>query len=144
MAEQPAARTSVALDAKGCRFVVVEDDALLCDLLARTLRREFEPAALHAFRTGREALQHCLREPVDLLLTDLGLADLNGREVIRQTRARERTTRVIVLTGKIDAALPAELVALGVAGFVDKAAPLEHAVRAVQRVLAGGMYFLRM
>jgi len=47
----------------------------------------------------------------------------------------------VVLTGNVDAALPSELVALGVAGFIDKVAPLEHAVRAVQRVLEGGMYF---
>src|SRR5262249_47616693 len=80
-------------------------------------------------------------EPVELLLTDLHLPDLDGRQIIRQVRARDRQTRVVVLTGQIDTNLPAELVALGVAGFVDKAAPLEHAVHAVERVLGGGMYF---
>jgi DNA-binding NarL/FixJ family response regulator len=135
------AKSSVVMHAKACRFVVVEDDALLCDLLASKLRQQFEPASLHAFRNGREALQHCLKETVDLLFTDLGLPDVDGRELIRQSRQREHKPRVIVLTAKIDASLPGELVSLGVAGFVDKAVPLEHAVRAVQRVLAGGMYF---
>ncbi len=114
---------------------------LLRDLLATTLRQHFKPAALHAFGTGRDGLKHCLAHPVNVLLVDLGLPDIDGREIIRQTRARDHKPRVVVLTGQVDGTLPAELIALGVAGFVDKAAPLEHAVRAVERVLAGGMYF---
>lgn len=141
MADSPAAKSTPVLSAKTCHFVVVEDDALLCDLLTHTLRQHFAPAALHAFRNGSDAVKHCARERVDLLFTDLGLPDINGREVIRRARAREPQPRTIVLTGNIDGTLPAELVALGVAGFVDKGAPLEHAVRAVERVLAGGMYF---
>lgn len=130
-----------ALSPAACSFVVIEDDLLLLDLLAHALRQHFKPVALHTFSTGRPGLEHCLREEVDLVLTDLRLPDLDGREIVRQLRARDRKPRVIVLTGEVDATLPAELVALGVAGFVDKATPLEHALRAVERVLAGGMYF---
>lgn len=129
------------LSASAARFVLIEDDPLLLDLLAHALRQHFKPAALHAFAQGRPGLAHCLHEPVDLVLTDLRLPDLDGREIVRQLRAHDRKPRVIVLTGQVDATLPAELIALGVAGFVDKATPLEHALRAVERVLAGGMYF---
>lgn len=138
----PAPKTqSAILSAAACRFVLIEDETLLRDLLARTLQEKFQPASLQAFATGREGVAHCLSAGVDLLVVDLGLPDLDGRDVIRQIRGRDRKPRVIVLTANVDGALPAELVALGVAGFVDKAAPLEHAVRAVERVLAGGMYF---
>ncbi|PTX91548.1 response regulator transcription factor [Opitutus sp. ER46] len=130
-----------SLDPTTCHFVVVEDESLLRDLLANSLSQTFAPAALHAFAEGRAALRHCLSHPVQLLLVDLGLPGLDGREVIRQVRARDARVRVIVLTAQADAALPAELIALGVAGFVDKGSPLEHAMRAVERVLAGGMYF---
>lgn len=127
--------------ATACRFVVIEDDTLLCDLLATTFEQRFQPAQLHRFNSGRAALQHCLESDVDLIFTDLHLPDVDGREIIRAVRARDRKPRIIVLTGRIDNTLPAELIALGVAGFIDKGAPLEHAVRAVERVLAGGMYF---
>lgn len=121
--------------------MLIEDDALLCDLLATTLRQRFKPEALDAFNTAEAGLRHCLNHPVHLLVTDLRLPDIDGRDVIRQLTARERKPRIIVLTGNVDGALPGELVALGVAGFIDKGAPLEHAVRAVERVLQGGMYF---
>lgn len=129
----------VILQASASNFVVIEDEALLRDLIASMLKLKFQPASLHAFATGREGVAHCLSQPVDVLIVDLGLPDIDGREIIRQVR--ERKLRIIVLTGQVDGTLPAELVALGVAGFVDKTAPLEHAVRAVERVLAGGMYF---
>jgi DNA-binding NarL/FixJ family response regulator len=137
----PAASKPQGLTATECRVVVVEDEALLRDLLANLLGQKFQPAALHSFATGREGLKHCLDHGAELLVVDLGLPDLDGREIIRQVRARDRKTRIVVLTAQVDATLPAELVALGVAGFVDKTAPLEHTVRAVERVLAGGMYF---
>lgn len=122
-------------------MAVVEDEPLLRDLLASTLKQRFQPVAIDVFADGRTGVQHCLTHPVDLLLIDLRLPDLDGREVIRQVRARNEKTRVIVLTAQVSPTLPAELVVLGVAGFVDKAAPLEHVVRAVEGVLAGGMYF---
>jgi DNA-binding NarL/FixJ family response regulator len=140
MSESPAAKPKV-LSAGACHFALIEDDSLLRDLLSEALHRRFQPAALHGFGDGRTGLAHCLRENVDVLLTDLHLPDMDGREVVRELRARGRKPRIIVLTSHVDATLPAELVALGVAGFVDKATPLEHAVRAVERVLAGGMYF---
>lgn len=130
-----------AISPQAANFVVIEDEVLFLDLLSNLLRQHFQPANLQAFSAGRDGLRHCLTQPVDILLVDLGLPDIDGREIIRQAVAQQRRPRVVVLTGMVDGTLPAELVALGVAGFVDKAAPLEHALRAVERVLAGGMYF---
>ena len=129
------------LEPAACRFVLVEDDALLCELLGEGLQRRFSPREMALFGEGRPALEHCLAHPVDLLITDLRLPDIDGREIVRRLRGRQRTTRVIALTAEIDAALPAELIALGIAGYVDKQSPLEQIDRAVRRVLAGGIYF---
>jgi DNA-binding NarL/FixJ family response regulator len=129
------------LDPAACGFVLVEDDTLLLELLGEGLRRRFSPKEMTLFGEGRPALDHCLAHPVDLLITDLRLPDIDGREIVRQLRGRHRTTRVIALTAEIDAALPAELIALGIAGYVDKQSPVEQIERAVRRVLAGGIYF---
>ena len=140
-AAQPAPFVSGPLDPTACRFVLVEDDGLLRELLAEALRQRFEPRELRAFGEGAPALAHCLAEPVDLLIADLHLPDLDGREIVGRLRARQRPTRVIALTAETHATLPAELIALGVAGYVDKQSPLEQIERAVRRVLAGGIYF---
>lgn len=136
----PAASTSTS-SSDQLRLVLVEDDALLCDLLGKTLRERFSPESFYAFKAAAPALNHCLEEVPHLVVTDLRLPDMDGRELIRRLRLREESVRFVVITNNITPVLPGELIALGVAGFVDKASTFEHIERAVQRVLAGGMYF---
>ncbi len=122
-------------------IVLVEDDVLLRDLLARALVARFAPRTLRTFGDGTAALEQCLANPPELLLVDLRLPGVDGREIVRRVRARHPRLRCIVLTSTVTSSLPAELLALGVSGLVDKASPAEHVERAVERVLAGGMYF---
>lgn len=122
-------------------FVLVEDDTLLRELLARVIAQRFAPRELRTFADGATGLAHCLATPPELLITDLRLPGIDGRDIIRRLRARQVATRYVVLTSHVSPALPAELIALGVAGFIDKTSPLEHTERAIERVLAGGLYF---
>ncbi len=122
-------------------MVLIEDDALFCDLLARAIMTRFAPRSLRTFGDGTAGLAHCLAEAPDLLITDLRLPGVDGREIIRRVRARHPGTRCVVLTSAVTHALPAELLALGVGGFIDKASPMENMERAIERVLAGGLYF---
>lgn len=123
------------------KFVLVDDTATFRGLLKDALQRRFQPAELRDFGDGREALAACLAAPPDLLIVDLYLREIDGRDIVRALRERGFATRVVVLTAHPEAQLPAELVSLGVAGFVDKNSPLEQIDRAVQCVLDGGMFF---
>ena len=94
-----------------------------------------------AFDSGKEGLEYCLRTKPDLLAVDLFLPDLHGLEIVREVRARLPATRILVLTGHPDGDLPARLVAQGVHGFVDKAAPLSYIMQAMESLMEGGMFF---
>jgi DNA-binding NarL/FixJ family response regulator len=123
------------------RFVLVDDTATFRGLLKEALQKRFRPAEFLDYGDGREALASCLTRPPDLLIVDLYLRDMDGRDMVRELRQRQLRTKVVVLTAHPEAQLPAELVALGVAGFVDKNSPLEQIDRAVLCVLEGGMFF---
>lgn len=123
------------------KFILVDDTATFRDLLKDALQRRFQPQSLLDFSDGRDALAACLANPPDLLIADLYLRDMDGRDIVRRLREQGLNTKVVVLTAHPEAQLPAELVALGVAGFVDKNSPLEQIDRAVQCVLEGGMFF---
>lgn len=129
------------LSAAALRFVLVDDTATFRGLLKDALLRKFQPKALLDFGEGRAALAACLENPPDLLIADLYLRDMDGRDIVRALRERGLATKVVILTAHPEAQLPAELVSLGVAGFVDKNSPLEQIDRAVQCVLEGGMFF---
>jgi len=123
------------------RFVLVDDTASFRELLKDSLQKRFSPRSLRDFADGRDAIAACLAEPPDLLIADLYLRDIDGRDVVSEIRRHNLTTKVVMLTAHPEAQLPAELLTLGVAGFVDKNSPLEQIDRAVQCVLDGGMFF---
>ena len=123
------------------RIVLVDDTATFRTLLKETLLQRFKPSELRDFADGRQALAACLASPPDLLIADLYLRTTDARDIIRELRQQGLKLQVMVLTAYPEAGLPAELLSLGVAGFVDKNTPLEQIERAVQCVLEGGMFF---
>nr|WP_255574792.1 response regulator [Caldovatus aquaticus] len=129
---RPAARRRVVL--------LAEDEALLAGLLGDLLAAEGFEVVLAA--DGLEALERAGRRHVDVLLTDLDMPRLGGRELIRRLRAGRPALPVVVMTGRLpsedgDALIggpgsPAEPFALLAKPF----AP-ERLIEAVRRVLAG-------
>lgn len=76
-------------------IVVVEDDELVLGLINDTLT-ELGYRVLLA-RTGREGLA-CLGGHADLLLTDVGLPDMSGIELVKAARQRRPELRVLYMT----------------------------------------------
>jgi len=93
------------------------------------------------FKDGKSGLDFCIKDPPGLLIVDLYLPGMHGLEVVREVRAKLPNTRILVLTGHPDGDLPARLIAQGVHGFVDKTAPLNYVLQAIESVVAGGMFF---
>jgi DNA-binding response OmpR family regulator len=52
--------------------------------------------------TGREALELIAAHEPDVALVDLGLPDMNGRDVARRVRASGQRVRLAALTGQDD------------------------------------------
>src|SRR5579863_8987758 len=82
------------------RIVIIEDEKDIVELVRYNLRKE--GLEVLGFGRGREGLDHIRRNPVDLVLLDVLLPDLDGFEVCRALRADDRTRAlpVIFLTAK--------------------------------------------
>lgn len=123
------------------RVVIIEDNVVFRQMLAMALGRVRGLVVSASFEKGKEGLAYCLKTKPDLLAVDLFLPDLHGLEIVREVRAQLPATRILVLTGHPDGELPGRLVAQGVHGFVDKAAPLSYVLQAVESLMEGGMFF---
>lgn len=123
------------------RTVIIEDEAVFRHMLSMALGRVRGLIVAGEFADGRTGLDYCLREKPDMLVVDLFLPGLHGLEVVREVRAKLPATRILVLTGHPDGDLPAQLIAQGVHGFVDKAEPINYVLQAVETVMGGGMFF---
>jgi DNA-binding NarL/FixJ family response regulator len=123
------------------RTVIIDDEAVFRQMLSSALSRVRGLVVSGAFKDGKSGLDFCLKDPPGLLIVDLYLPGMHGLEVVREVRAKLPNTRILVLTGHPDGDLPARLIAQGVHGFVDKSAPLNYVLQAIESVVAGGMFF---
>jgi CheY-like chemotaxis protein len=84
----------------GCRVLVVDDEADGRGLIARIL----DDCGAHCVCAGdvREALERLTTLPFDIVLSDIGMPDKDGYELMREMRSREshtgRTVPAIAIT----------------------------------------------
>lgn len=123
------------------RIVLIEDETVFRQLLKRALQKKKGWNNVADFADGLSGLEACLADPPDLALVDLNLPGRHGLDIARELRQHTPATRILVLTGHAEPKLPSQLMGLGVAGFVDKTAPLAYVLQAIDTVLAGGMFF---
>jgi DNA-binding response OmpR family regulator len=81
----------------GKRILVIDDDPILTDVLCEqlTTTEGFQCICTH---TGKEGLEHAKNGYFDLVLLDLELPDMGGREVCRLLRANGLVAPIVMLT----------------------------------------------
>jgi signal transduction histidine kinase len=93
-----------AAPTRPARVLVVDDEPMVRTVTSKLLR--LKGHAVMEADGGHEALR-MLGEaglpPVDLVVTDLSMPDMNGRELAQQIRARFQRLPILLLTGDTDA-----------------------------------------
>jgi excisionase family DNA binding protein len=117
-ARQASLGRSTAPPAGRARVLVVDDEATIRDLLAKTLAlAEYD---VDLAPDGRTALERLRIIPYDLLITDLKMPGVDGLAVIREARRLKADIPVIIITGFSTEASAIEAVNLGVSGYLTK------------------------
>ncbi|MCB9676423.1 MAG: response regulator transcription factor [Alphaproteobacteria bacterium] len=125
---------------KTIRVGVVDDHPLFSLGIRAVLERRPGIEIVGEGASFREALE-ILSRGVDLITLDLNLADASGLSLIEQIHARAPQVKILVVS-MLDEALYAErCVRCGASGFLAKGQAPRRLVDAVDRVLAGEVYF---
>jgi len=115
------------------KVLIVEDDPTIRTAVVRALGEQgYAVAAAHTAMTG---LQLAVTERPDLVILDLGLPDLDGREVLRMIRAVSKVPIIVATARGTEAEIVRSLNA-GADDYVVKpygAAQLDARIRAVLR-----------
>ncbi len=115
------------------RVLVVEDDDAMRDLLVEELSDagyEILSAA-----NGRAGVDVVLSTPVDLVVTDLRMPDLDGFDLIRDVKASQEAPHIIMITafGSIETAIKA--VKLGAFDYITKPFEFEELLLVIDKAL---------
>jgi len=142
----PASRSNTPGDASGENaepveggqgelVLVVDDEAPIREALVSTL----EANGYHCFTAedGSDALAvyFSRRDEIDLVITDLAMAQMDGVKFVRNLRRLGSNVRVVVSSGHVQKETMQELVALGVRHFLEKPYSADKLLRTLRRAL---------
>jgi len=116
-------------------ILVVDDEPLLVRLNKRRLENDGYSVSVTTTSLDALDLVTINSGKYDLLLTDLTMPGLSGRELIQKILLLVPTLPVIVLTGMSDPEIEQELYDLGVKAILEKPLLDDELVKAVDRVL---------
>jgi two-component system response regulator GlrR len=112
-------------------IVVLDDDSVLADVVARELssrRRQVQ-----AFSDPIRALAALATRRADLLITDLSMPWVDGKDVVQAARQRQPDLKVLLMSGY---ARGAEIASAERVGFLRKPIDLDGLLSAVDQALA--------
>jgi DNA-binding NarL/FixJ family response regulator len=123
------------------RFAIIDDHPFVLDALSVIISSMEQRPSVNGF----ESLQKfeeviASSEPFDLVLLDLGIPGYSALESLRRFRALAPITPVVVISASDDRETIVEALDLGAMGFIPKTSHREVLTRALELVLAGGIY----
>jgi excisionase family DNA binding protein len=111
-------KASTSAAASRPRILVVDDEAAIRELLAKTLAlAEYD---VDVAPEGRTAVERLRGSTYDLLITDLRMPGVDGLSVIREARRFRPDLPVVIITGFSTETSAIEAINLGVAGYLTK------------------------
>jgi two-component system response regulator NreC len=84
--------------------------------------------------TAQEGLDQVKRRPLDVVLMDLALPDMSGREAIRLIHDENPKLAIIVYSDRSDEAFVYQSLKAGARGYLLKSTPLKEVVNAIRKI----------
>jgi DNA-binding response OmpR family regulator len=81
------------------KILVVDDEIFLAESLAENLRDSAHHYDAYWVNSGKRALEFLDKQPVDLIVSDIKMADTSGLQLLNQVRIKHPTVKVILMTG---------------------------------------------
>jgi signal transduction histidine kinase/FixJ family two-component response regulator len=131
----PASDGALASENGGETVLLVEDEEVVRRLVSELLVRQGYRVLTAA--SGKEALEIAGRHPeeIDLLLTDVVMAGMSGRELAEKLLAGRPLTRVLYMSGYTDDAILRHGVSQGGGDFLSKPFSSPELIRKVRQML---------
>ena len=122
------------------RIVVVDDHPLLRKGLVLSLEVETDLTVCGQASNAEDALSVVEAENPDLVLVDISLPGMSGLELIKQIHAIRPTMKTLVVSRHDESLYAERAIRAGAKGYVMKLEASDVMVKAVRRVMNGGIY----
>ena len=123
------------------RFAIIDDHPFVLDALSIIISSMEKRPSVSGFGSLEQFEQAVGKgDTFDLVLLDLGIPGYTGLGSLRRFRALESLMPVVVISASDDRATILEALDLGAMGFIPKTSGRDVLMRALELILAGGIY----
>jgi DNA-binding NtrC family response regulator len=116
------------------KLLVVDDEIKFLNSMARRL--ELRGFDVTKAASGREAVNYANKTRFDLVLLDLKMPGIGGKEVLKELKQRDDLIEVVVLTGHGSLEAAVECMKMGAYGYLPKPFELEEILEILRQAYA--------
>lgn len=115
--------------------MVVDDDPWIADLLKQIVLTMRPGTQVNCFGDVQSALAAWQEVNYSLVLADWNLPDDSGIRMLQKIREHDRTTPLVMITGRADRQSVMEIRPLGISAFITKPFDVPHVVKCIEALL---------
>ena len=108
--------------------LVVEDNRAFRMFVEKVIKSKFNKAVVQHADNGLEALKKIEAEKPYLIILDMAMPEMNGRDLLLKLRSNEKYNdiKVVVLSGQNETKIIGEMTSLGISDYILKPVTLEE------------------
>lgn len=122
------------------RVLILDDHPIMRLGMAQLIDAESDMVVCGQTGTVREAMALLQQTEPDILLTDLSLPDKHGLELIKDMQTLHPACLILVLSMHDESLYAERALRAGARGYLMKATAADHLIKAIHKVLSGGIY----
>lgn len=116
------------------KILIVDDEPHVRSAMSRVIRLHDEKFDVKEAEDGREAVELLAQQPVDLVISDIRMPEMDGLELSRYMRCQYPETFMILLTGHADFEYAQQAIRVSVFDYLLKPASRESILERVDTV----------
>lgn len=121
--------------------ILVDDHALFCDGLERVLTDTKQFCVVNKFYSGKAVLNSPVDPTARLLIIDIEMPGMNGFDVIRRLRLKNKQLKIVILSMHEEMAYSNEASSIGANAFLSKTLDSSALVDILLRTIQGETFF---
>lgn len=131
---------TITATAPPIRIAIIDDETLFSGMLARCFGRDGGLRVVGCVASGNQGWELCAATRPELALVDIEMPDGDGLILAKRLREELPSTKVIIMTGRVDPHTAWRAAQIGVHGLMDKTIRLEQLLEVIRLVAHGGRF----
>ena len=115
------------------KLLLVEDDIVVCQAIAKMLAVEFPAAEIYTAENGQQGLELFRKHRPEIVITDINMPIMNGFEMAKQLKALLPDISFIVITGYSDKRYLNDFNSIGFYTYIIKPVDLDKLFNLVEQ-----------